>query len=73
MTEKQRNCIDWICQTLGVKYYGGNNFYNAQCFISRFINRAREVHRESNFYSAWGLSYQLGHPLGGGRRCKTEQ
>lgn len=60
MTQKQKECIEWICQTLNVKYYGGNDFNNASKFISKFINRAKEVQRESNFYSAWGMRYMLG-------------
>lgn len=63
MTEKQRKCIEWICSTLHVRYYGKNTISDASKFISKFINRAREVQRESNFYSAWGMSYFLGRPL----------
>lgn len=65
MTEKQKNCIQWICSTLGVKYYGRNNGTDASKFISKFIDRAREVQRESNFYNAWGLSFFFGRRIGG--------
>lgn len=63
MTEKQRSCIQWICATLGVTYYGGNNKRDAANFIGKFIDRAKEVQREQNFYSGWGLSYFFGKPL----------
>lgn len=63
MTEKQRSCIDWICQTLGVKYYGKNTKQDAWNFINKFIDRAKEVSKESRFYSAWGLSFFFGKPL----------
>ena len=65
MTKKQRDCINWICSTLGVKYYGRNTIEDASKFIGKFIDRAREVQRESNFYSAWGMSYFLGTPSRG--------
>ena len=65
MTEKQKNCIQWICSTLGVKYYERNNRTDASKFISKFIDRAREVQRESNFYNAWGLSFFFGRRFGG--------
>lgn len=67
MSEKQKSCIEWICKTLGVTYYGKDNVSDASKFISKFIERAREVQRERNFYSAWGLSYFFGKPLGGHR------
>lgn len=65
MSEKQKVCIEWICDTLGVTYYGKNNVSDASKFISKFIERAREVQRERNFYSGWGLSYFFGRPFGG--------
>ncbi len=65
MTVKQRACIDWICSTLGVKYYGRDNITDASKFISKFIDRARETQRESNFYNAWGLSFFFGRRFGG--------
>ena len=65
MSEKQKKCINWICETLGVTYYGKDNMSDASKFISKFIDRAREVQRERNFYSAWGMSYFLGRPFGG--------
>ena len=63
MTEKQEKCIQWICSTLGVKYYGKNDKYEASQFIGKFIDRAKEVQKENNFFSAWGISYFLGKPL----------
>ena len=63
MTEKQRKCIEWICSTLRIKYYGRNSVSDASKFISKFIDRAKEVQRENNFYGAWGMSYLLGKPL----------
>jgi len=59
MTEKQRACIKWICETLGVTYYGKDSVNDASKFISKFIGRAREI----SFYSTWGISYFLGRPL----------
>lgn len=59
MTDKQKNCIKWICGILNVTYYGGDDKKKAQIFIGKFINRAREVQRESNFYSNWGLDFLL--------------
>ena len=63
MTEKQRITIDWICDTLGVTYYGGDNKTDAWKFINKFIDRAKEVQKEQNFYSSWGMSFFLGRPL----------
>lgn len=63
MTEKQRNCIDWICNTLRIKYCGKDTKDDAYRFISKFIDRAKEVQRESSFYSAWGMSYFLDRPF----------
>lgn len=63
MTEKQRSCINWICAMLNIKYYGKNTKRDAHIFISKFIDRARAVQHESNFYNAWGISYLLGQPL----------
>ena len=63
MTEKQRDCINWICETLGVKYWGKDTKEDAWKFINKFICRAKEVSKESRFYSAWGVSYILGKPL----------
>ena len=63
MTEKQKSCIAWICETLNVKYYGKNTKDDAFMFISKFIDRAKEVQQESNFYSAWGISYFLNRPF----------
>ena len=63
MTEKQRKCIEWICNILNVKYYGKNTVQDASNFISKFIGRAEEVQRESNFCCTWGISYILGKAL----------
>lgn len=63
MTEKQRECIEWICSILNVKYYGRDTVLDASEFISKFIVRAKEVQRESNFYNVWGVSCCLGRPL----------
>lgn len=63
MTEKQRECIEWICSILSVKYYGRDTVLDASEFISKFIVRAKEVQRESNFYNVWGVSFSLGRPL----------
>lgn len=62
MTDKQRNCIQWICSTLGVKYYGKDTKYDAWVFINKFIDRAKEVSKENAFYNAWGLSYFFSNP-----------
>lgn len=59
MSEKQRNCIDWICETLGVKYYGGDNKQDAWKFINKFINRAKERAKEN----AWSLSFFFNYPF----------
>lgn len=67
MTDKQKQCIEWICDTLGVTYYGSNTKQDAWKFINKFIDRTKEVSQESNFYNAWGLSYFFGVPLG---RCR---
>lgn len=64
MTEKQKSCIEWICRILNVTYYGKDTIDDASKFISKFIDRAREVQRERNFYGMWGMSYILGGPLG---------
>ena len=64
MTERQRNTIYWICDVLGVTYYGGDNKSDAWKFINKFIDRAREVQRERSSYGAWGLSFFFGKPLG---------
>lgn len=63
MTDKQRSCIDWICETLGVTYYGKDNVKDASDFISKFIERAKAVQKECNFYSSWGMSYLLNRPF----------
>lgn len=63
MSEKQRNCIDWICETLGVKYYGGDNKQDAWIFINKFIKRAKEVSKETDFYNAWSLSFFFNSPM----------
>lgn len=64
MTEKQRDCIDWICETLGVKYYGKDTKQDAWTFINKFIDRAKEVCNESSFYGAWGMCLLVGGRLG---------
>ena len=63
MTEKQKSCIEWICETLHVKYYGRDTKEDAAKFIDKFINRAKEVQHESNFYRVWGMSYFLNRPF----------
>ena len=63
MTEKQRNCIEWICNTLQIKYCGKDTKKDAAKFIGKFIDRARAIQQESNFYNAWGMSYFLNRPL----------
>jgi hypothetical protein len=63
MSEKQRNCINWICDVLGVTYYGGDNKSDAWKFINKFMDRAKEVQKERNFYSSWGLSFFFGRSI----------
>lgn len=53
MTDKQKSCIKWICETLGLKYYGSDSKNDASKFIGKYIDRARDV----SFYSGWGVSY----------------
>lgn len=47
MTEKQKKCIDWICETLGIKYDGGNSRQGAWRFINDHMDRAKEVSFEN--------------------------
>ena len=63
MNDKQKSCIEWICETLGVTYYGKDNVKDASNFIGKFIERAKEVQRERNFYNNWGMSYFLNRPF----------
>jgi len=63
MSEKQRKCIDWICETLGVKYYGGDDKQDAWKFINKFINRAKERAKEYGYYNAWSLSFFFNYPF----------
>lgn len=65
MTEKQKSCIEWICRILSVTYYGKDTVRDASKFISKFIDRAKEVQKECDFYGAWGTNYLLGKPFGG--------
>ena len=53
MTEKQKSCIDWICDTLGVKYFGKDTKQDAWKFINKFIDKAKEVARENAIYEAY--------------------
>lgn len=53
MTEKQKSCIAWICDTLGVKYFGKDTKYDAWRFINKFIDRAKEVSKENAIYEAY--------------------
>lgn len=34
MSDKQYNCIAWICNTLGIEYNGTTSSYDAWKFIS---------------------------------------
>lgn len=63
MTEKQKVCIKWICEVLGMKYYGRNTKSDAFKFISKYIDRAKEVSWEASFYNSWGLSFLLNCPF----------
>lgn len=59
MTDKQRSCIEWICETLGLKYYGRDTKSDASKFIGKYIGRAKDA----SFYNSWGLSFLLNRPF----------
>lgn len=50
MTEKQKKCIDWICDILDIKYNGGNNRYDAWRFINDYIDIAKKEYEEKVLY-----------------------
>ena len=60
MTEKQRKCIDWICETLGYHYYGKDTKQDASKFIGKHIQHAKDV----SIYRTMGLNLMLSLPRG---------
>ena len=42
MTKKQKKCIEWICDVLGVDYTGGDNKEDAYWFILRYMQKAKK-------------------------------
>lgn len=63
MTDKQRKCIQWICEILHVKYYGKDTRRDAWLFIHKFMDKAKEVQRDTDFINTWGLSFLLNSPM----------
>lgn len=57
MTDNQRKCIDWICKTLGLTYWGTNDFKSASAFISKYKEKAESVYSEREFLRYQGLQY----------------
>ena len=42
MTEKQKSCIEWICNILDVDYTGGDDKEDAYWFILRYMQEAKK-------------------------------
>ena len=56
MTEKQRKCIEWICDLFEIPYEGGDSKEEACDFINQYYVQAREYQNQintENFYSIY--------------------
>lgn len=43
MSEKQKACINWICETLGIQYDSSDTKQDAWKFINYYMDRAKEA------------------------------
>ncbi len=47
MTDKQRDCIDWICSILDIDYCGKDTVRDAWVFIHKYMGEAKEVYKKN--------------------------